>query len=465
MQEISKIPPQAIDLEKMVLGAILVEGGAYQKVSEYLSPETFYKEQHQIIFNAIEKLAYSAKPIDLITVTNQLRESEKLEICGGASYLAGLTISIGSASHIENHAKIIAEKYIRREFIKSTWELNNAMYDEQNELLDEINRFDNFKMDILSFTAKDEKHIAQAIDEMQEYSIKLHNNEIPRGIPTGYKYYDEFSGGFQSGDFVIIAGETSNGKTTLALNIAKNMAEQNIPVAIYSYEMTIFQLTARLVAHTNNISSKDIIRGTFNESQMIDISRNVTKLRGSETYLIKPNGTNFGRLINDISRMVKLYKVKVVFIDYLQLLSNNKKNASQADMIAEMANRLKSLAVELNICIVLLSQLSRDRTRPRPTMARLKGSGDIENAADVVMFTYLPYKYGFSVEDVNGESKEVGENAIIIIAKGRNIGTTEYMLTFRKEIPAFYNYHTESQLPPMEFYEQSNFDEEHYRPF
>lgn len=463
MQEISKIPPQAIDLENMVLGAILVEGGAYQKVSEYLSPETFYKEQHQIIYSAIEKLAYNNEPIDLITVTNQLRDSSRLDESGGPAYLASLTIGIGSASHIENHAKIIAEKYIRREFIKSTWELNNAMYDEQNELLDEINRFDNFKMDILSFTAKDEKHIAQAIDEMQEYSIKLHNNEIPRGIPTGYKYYDEFSGGFQSGDFVIIAGETSNGKTTLALNIAKNMAEQNIPVAIYSYEMTIFQLTARLVAHTNNISSKDIIRGTFNESQMIDIGRNVTKLRGSETYLIKPNGTNFGRLINDISRMVKLYKVKVVFIDYLQLLSNNKKNASQADMIAEMANRLKSLAVELDICIVLLSQLSRDRNKPRPTMTRLKGSGDIENAADVVMFTYLPYKYGFSVEDVNGESQDIQENAIIIVAKGRNIGTTEFMLSFKKEVPAFFNYHFDRELPPMEYYEQTTFDDD--RPF
>lgn len=229
--------------------------------------------------------------------------------------------------------------------------------------------------------------------------------------------------------------------------------------------MTIFQLTARLVAHSNSISSKDIIRGSFDKSKMVEIGQNVTRLRDSETYLIKPNGTSFSKLVNDISRMVKLYGIKIVFIDYLQLLSNSKKNSTQADMVAEMANRLKSLAVELNICIVLLSQLSRDRARPRPTMARLKGSGDIENAADVVMFTYLPYKYGFSVEDVNGESKEIGENAIIIIAKGRNIGTTEYMLTFRKEIPAFFNYHTESELPPMEFYEQSNFDEEHDRPF
>ena len=442
MEEISKIPPQAIDIEEAVIGAILVEGNTFTTANEYVNAASFYKEANQIIYSAIEELFYINEPIDVITVTEKLKNKGRLEDVGGAYYIAGLTVKIGSAMNIENHAKIIAEKHMRREFIRLSYGMLKSMYDENTDLLDEINNFDNQKTDLISFTKRDEKHISQAIDEMKDYSIKLARNEIERGYPTGFKYYDNFSGGMQKGDLIIIAGETSNGKTTLGLNIAKNTADAGNSVAIFSYEMTIFQLTARMVAHELRVSSKDIIRGELSENEIVMIGNDTAKLKRNDTYLIKPSGTSFARLIADVSRMVKLYKLDVVVIDYLQLLSNAKKNASQADMVAEMANKLKSLAVELNITVILLSQLARDRNKPRPTLARLKGSGDIENAADVVVFTYLPYKYNYSAEDVSGETVQVGENAIIIVGKGRNIGTTEFMLEFKKEIPAFFNYNS-----------------------
>jgi replicative DNA helicase len=248
------------------------------------------------------------------------------------------------------------------------------------------------------------------------------------------------------GSNIGVVAAAGAGKTALALNAVKNTASMGTKVGVFSYEMTLFQLTARMVAHDQKISSKDIIRGNIKEEQFIEIGNNVNKLRSTETYLIKPHGTNFNRLVSDIIRMVNIYGLELIVIDYLQLVSNPKKNSSKSDMVGEMCNRLKSLAVELDIAIVLLSQLSRDKVKPRPTLSRLKESGDIENAADIVMFSHLPYKYGISVDVINGDNVEIGEDAIAIVAKGRNIGTTEFRLKFVKEIPAFFNYHKDESI-------------------
>lgn len=439
--EHGKIPPQSIEMEEAVLGAIIVEGNCFQSVLEYLKIESFYKEAHQIIFKCLLSIFDRRENIDLLTVVEELRRVDQLETIGGAIYIAQLSSKVGSASHIEFHSKIIAEKYIRREFIRLSNELSNGMFDDQTDLLSAINEFDTSKMNILSFTRDEEKHIKEAVNEMVDYSVKLNKNLIPKGLPTGYSYYDEFSGGMQRGDLIVIAGETSNGKTTLALNILKNTVSHTTKAAIFSFEMTAFQLAARMVAHSEKISSKDIIRGALTERDLKIISKNAYKLTSSELYIVKPSGSSFNKLKRDIVRMVKIYGLELIVIDYLQLLSNPKHGASSADMIGEMANALKSLAVELDICIIAISQLARNQSNPRPTLSRLKGSGDIENAADTVIFTYLPYKYNLVCESVNGENQNIDENAIIIVGKGRNIGTTEFILEFKKEIPAFFNYH------------------------
>jgi replicative DNA helicase len=451
MDYLGKIPPQAVDLEEVILGALLIEGSCFNEVSEYIQPETFYKDNHQHIYRAISELAEKNEPIDLLTVSEKLKQNGLLDEIGGYYYIATLTEKIASASHVETHAKIIAEKYIRRELIRIAHDLTKSSFDDEIEINDILSTFEAEKAQLFSFTKKEEKHISTCIDEMREHSLKINRDEVPKGIPTGFTYYDNFSGGIQRGDLVIIGGETSNGKTTLALNMAKNSARTGTKVGIISYEMTLFQLTARLVAHDQRISSKDIIRGNIDEKEFNLINNNVARLSETEIYLIKPTGTNFNRLVTDIIRMVEIYGLEMVVIDYLQLVSNPKRNSSKSDMVGEMSNRLKSLAVELNIGIVLLSQLARDRVKPRPTLSRLKESGDIENAADTVIFTYLPFKYGNSVDVINGENIEIGEDAIAIVAKGRNIGTTEFRLRFVKEIPAFFNYHKDDL--PSDFYE------------
>lgn len=443
---LGKVPPQAVDIEQAVLGAIIIESRLFDDVVGLLKPESFYKETHQKIFGAILELSQELKPIDMLTVINSLRDSELLEEVGGAYYIAELTKNIASGSHIIEHAKIVAEKYIRREIIRLSHEMNSAMYDENNELYAEILQFQNDINGTIDFTAHDELHISEAIDRMVEHSIKLNKNEITKGIKTGYTYFDEFSGGLQRGDLMVIAGETSNGKTTLAINIQKNSCVFGTKSAIFSYEMTPYQLSARFLAHDQKVNSKDIIRGNIDEHNLTRIANNAFKLSDSDIYINKPKGTGFEKLIIEIRRMVKLYNLDLIVIDYLQLISNMKRNGSTADQIADVANVLKALSVELDVATILISQLKRDGN-PKPTLGRLKGSGDIENAADIVMFVYWPAKYGNSSAEINGVVQEIEENeAITTVAKGRNIGTCEFLLRFEKEIPAFFN-HIKNEVP------------------
>lgn len=447
-----KIPPQAIDLEEAVLGAIILESRLLADVLDYLFAESFYKEVHQIIFNAILGLNDRHETVDLLSLTQELRKNNQLDEVGGPVYLARLTSNIGSGSNIEFYAKVVAEKFIKREIIRISHELEQSMYDDSIDLLDAVNTFDNARNLVLSFTKKEEVHIKQAVKDAINKSIELNQGKAQKGIPTGFTYFDDFSGGIQKGDLMIIAGETSNGKTTLALNISGNTAQHKTNVAIFSYEMTIFQLTARLIANQARMSSKDIIRGAIDDKTLWKTTGNITKLTNSELYLVRPNGSSFSNLKNDIIRMVKLYGIELVVIDYLQLINNHRHNSSKEDMIATMCNELKSLSVQLDIGTILLSQLKR-ADNPRPTLSRLKGSGDIENSADIVMFTYLPFKYNLGYENINGENIEVGENAIVIVDKGRNIGTCQFMLDFKKDIPAFYNHSNFVIQDPINFIE------------
>jgi len=437
---IGKIPPQAIELERAILGAIILESNLLENVKLILTDNSFYNTNHQLIYRAILQLEKDLQPIDMLTLINKLRDLNQLDIIGGSLYIANLVNDIGSGVNIVEHSKIVAEKYIRRKLITMAHKFGSSMYEEIDDLYTEILAYQDSINQTIEFTKKEEKHIKEAVLNMVDYSIMMRKNEVEKGIKTGFTYFDEFSGGIQKGDLMIIAGETSNGKTTLAINMAKNAAYYGTRIGIFSFEMTVYQLAARFFAYDQNISSKDIIRGNIDETDLINLSFNAGNLVNSEIYIVKPSGTSFDRLANEIKRMVKLYNLDLIVIDYLQLISNIKRNGSTADSVAEICNNLKSLAVELNIALILISQLSRDN-QSRPSLRRLKGSGDIENAADIVMFTYWAHKYGVIVDVVNGDKMELEENEVIItVAKGRNIGTCEFLLNFNKDIPAFYNY-------------------------
>lgn len=447
-----KVPPQAIEFEEAILGACIIEKNAIITALKYITSDCFYKEINRYIFEAVCELNSSHRPIDMLTVVEQLRQNNQLDNVGGASYIAQLANKVGSASHIDFHCQTVYEKYCRREIIRICSEISSDMFSDDLDVMDAISILNTNTINLVKQSEKDEKHIKEAINDAINHSMRV-NAKDPSlmGINTGFTYFDNF-GGLQLGDLVIIGGETSNGKTTLGLNIAQNCALNGAKIAIYSYEMTVEQLASRMIAYDKRVSSKDIILGKVPADALTRIGNEVQKLKQSDIWILKPRGTSFGKLKTDIQRVKLEYNVDIVEIDYLQLISN-KGSGSRAELTGEMANELKALAVELNIVIVLLSQLARDNSNPRPTISRLKYSGDIEAAADTILMPYLPFKYEKLTENVNGKSVDIGENGIIIVGKGRNIGTTEFILDFKKEIPAFYN-HYETLQPELTSYSE-----------
>lgn len=453
MQKAKSILPNAIESEKYILAHLLTDRTVSPKVFAYVtSKDFFYNPTNYKIFEAIDRLRNASKDFDLVSV-HQLVPELAIE-------LGNLTLLQTSGSDIETHCQLVTEAYIKRSIITESLRLREAMLNDDIDFIDAINDFNAKQKELLTFGSKEEKHVAIAVDEMVQYSAKVNQHHPDtKGVLTGFSYFDNFSGGLQLGDLVIVAGETSNGKTTLSLNMLHNIAISGIPCAIFSYEMTIYQLTARMVSYSKKISSKDIIRGKISVAELQNISKQVGRLKTSDMYFVKPSGNSFTRLVADIVRLTQEYKLKVICIDYLQLISNtSKRSSNSAELIGEIANRLKALAVELNICIILISQLRREHGKVRPTINRLKSSGDIENAADTVMLTYLPYKFDLTSETVNGESVEIGEDGIIIIGKGRNIGTTEFRLNFVKEVPGFYNFVSAEDIPmPTELDDFANY--------
>jgi replicative DNA helicase len=455
--EFGKVPPQAIEFEEAILGACIIEKNAIITALKHITADCFYKDSNRYVFEAICNLNDEHSPIDLLTVVEKLRQVNQLDIVGGATYIAQLSNKVGSAAHLEFHCQTVYEKYCRREIIRVCSEVSNDMFGDDLDIMDAIALMNGQTINLLKQAEKDEKHIKDAVNEALKHSMKMNAKDPSlQGIKTGFTYFDNFSGGLQRGDLVIIGGEPSNGKTTLALNIIQNCANAGSKVAFYSYEMTINQIAARMIAYDKRISSKDIIRGEVPADALTKISNECTKLKSNDIWLVKPKGTSFGKLKTDIQRIKLEYDIDALGIDYIQLISNNRGGGNKAELTGEIANELKALAVELDIAIVLLSQLARDNNSPRPTISRLKYSGDIEAAADTIIMPYLPFKYGKMTENVNNESVDIGENAIIIVGKGRNIGTTEFILEFKKEVPAFYN-HFEQQQPSLNNYTEPSY--------
>jgi len=431
--------PHSEESEAYVLGVLLMEPTQFSSVSGILvSPEPFYSHKNAEIAKIIWKLAKEQKPFDYIAVAPLMSSSDFAE---NFTYLSNLTNRIGSGVNVLRHAQLVYEHYCRRKIIMSCEKLKKEMFDITNDLIDGVNEFERESKELFNFTDSSEMHIEQAAKEALDLSSRIqeNGNEIT-GIPTGFTYFDKFSGGLQKGDLVVVAGETSNGKTTFALDVLQYACVNGKKSgAIFSYEMTEIQLAARLVGIQTGTSSKSILSGQLAPSDWGRITNFYQPLVNAELRIFKPSGGNFSRLVADIRRAKQQYNIDFCVIDYLQLLKINGYKGQLAQMFADMANDLKCLAVNLGIPIVLLSQLSRDKDRPRPTIGRLKGSGDIENAADTIIMPYIPAKYNRTEEEVNGEMVNVEGKAVIIVGKGRNIGTCEFLLDFIGEQPTFKN--------------------------
>ena len=440
-----KLPPQALELEEVVLGALMLEKDAYSVVSEFLKPECFYKESHQNIYTAITNLALNQEPIDMLTVTQQLKKIGKLEEVGGQAFLSELTGKVASAANIEYHAQTIVQKYLARELIRVSSDIQTKAFDEKTDVDELMQDAEGQLFEITQRNLKkDVTHIGPIITEAIDLIQAAANRPDGfTGIPSGFNYLDQITSGWQKSDLIIIAARPAMGKTAFVLSMAKNMAvEYNFPVAIFSLEMSNVQLVNRLIVNVSEIEGEKIKHGKLANFEWEQLHSRTSQLLNAPIFIDDTPSLSVFELRTKARRLVKEQKIQCIIIDYLQLMNASGMNYGSREQEVSMISRsLKGLAKELNIPIIALSQLNRGvegRTGAdkRPQLSDLRESGAIEQDADMVLFIHRPEYYKIT-QDENGNS--LLGIAEIIIAKHRNGSTDDIRLKFTKEFIKFEN--------------------------
>ena len=456
-----RIQPQARELEVAVLGALMLEKDAYSIVSEILKPECFYEKAHEKIFSAIVDLAVSQRPVDMLTVTEQLRRRGELEDVGGPVYIAQLTSQVASSAHIEYHARIIAQKYLARELISFAAQVENSAFDETIDVDDLMQEAEGKLFEISQRNVKkDVTQINPVIKDALEMLERAANQkEGLSGLRTGFGGLDKITSGWQDSDLVIIAARPAMGKTAFVLSMAKNMAvDFNIPVALFSLEMSNVQLVNRLIVNVCEIPGEKIKSGRLEGYEWQQLDFKIKELYDAPIYIDDTPSLSVFELRTKARRLVREHGIKCIIIDYLQLMNASGMNFGSREQEVSMISRsLKGLAKELNIPIIALSQLNRGVEArqgvegKRPQLADLRESGGIEQDADMVCFIHRPEYYKIT-EDERGNSL-IGL-AEIIIAKHRNGATGDVRLRFKSEYAKFMN--IEDDMPVREFSSAGN---------
>ncbi len=440
-----KIPPQAIDLEEAVLGAIMVEKDAVISILDVIKPESFYKETHQIIFRSILELSTRLEPIDLLTVTEELRKNGNLDEVGGAVYLAQLTSKVGSAAHLEFHAKIVAQKFIQRELIRVSSEIQGRAFDDSidvDDLLDfsEMELFKVAEGNIKRDTAQINVLVKQALKNIEEAGKR---EDGLSGVPSGFTDLDRMTSGWQKSDLIIIAARPSMGKTAFVLSMARNIAvEHKTPVAFFSLEMSNIQLVNRLIVSESGIPSEKIRNGKLDPHEWTQLVVKIKDLSEAQIFIDDTPALSIFEFRAKCRRLKAQYDVGVIVIDYLQLMTGpTEARGNREQEVSTISRSLKAIAKELDVPIIALSQLNRSvETRggnKRPQLSDLRESGAIEQDADVVIFIHRPEYYGFN-EDEEGNS--LMGLAEIILSKHRNGAVGDIRLRFQKEMARFSDY-------------------------
>lgn len=455
---LDKIPPQAVDLEEAVLGAVIMESAAMDVVGDQLRPEHFYKPAHSDIWNAITSLYNKSEPIDILTVRKRLEKMAKLDDAGGAYYLAQLTSKVNSSANLEYHTKLIIEYAMKRQVLEMANEATHGVYDETSDVFDIIGHADTKLSQIALNTVKKEAvkfydSYRASIEKMEE----LAKSDLSiSGIPTGFTKLDQVLGGLQDSDMIVIAARPGMGKTALMLSIIRNIAvDGEYPAAIFSLEMSTKQLTDRVISSEAEISSENIRIGKLEDHEWKQLLYKTSKVAESPIYIDDTPAISITELRAKARRLVKKYGVRVIAIDYLQLMKSaidNKRNHNREQEISNISSGIKALAKELNIPIIALSQLSRaveSRSDKKPLLSDLRESGSIEQDSDVVVFLWRPEYYDIP-EDENGDS--TAGVAMINVAKHRNGRTGETKLTWIPKFtkftdPIYENHITYRQIP------------------
>ena len=440
-----KMPPQDTDLEEVILGAMLIERDSFAEVSEILKPECFYRESHQIIFQAIYNLFIRENPIDIMTVTEEVRKMGKLEEVGGAFYIAQLTNRVASAANIGYHARIVYQKYLQREIILISSTFQTKAYDETVDVDDLLEEAEEALFRLSQGTLKkDVVHIAPIIAESLE---KIRSNEKRTdglsGVPSGYSELDRITAGWQDSDLIIVAARPAMGKTAFVLTMARNIAvEFKYPVAFFSLEMSNIQLVNRLIVSETELDADKIKVGKLSQPEWDHLHSKIRSLEEAPIYVDDTPGLSVFELRAKCRRLKKIHDIKLVIIDYLQLMhASGMKPANRQEEVSIISRSLKGLAKELNIPIIALSQLNRgvegrSGDKQRPHLSDLRESGAIEQDADVVLLIHRPEVYGL----LQLQDKSTVGVAQINVAKHRNGATKEIELRFRPELIRFEDY-------------------------
>ena len=436
-QQLGKLPPQAVEIEEVVLGALMLERDALSNVIDILHPESFYKESNQAVFEAIVDLFNNSEPVDIKTVTHQLRKNGKLELVGGAYYISQLTAKVNSAANIETHARIIAEQSIKRELIKIASEIQHDAYEDTMDVFKLLDRTEQSLFEV------SESHIRKNYDKMsallhqaiEEIQVKKDKKDGLTGIPSGFSALDRVTSGWQPSDLVIIAARPGMGKTAFVVSALRNAAvDFQMPVAIFSLEMSSVQLVNRMISAEAELESEKIKRGDLADYEWEQLLHKTNRLSDSPIFIDDTPALSILELRAKCRRLVAQHGVRLVIIDYLQLMTgDSSKNAggNREQEIATISRSLKGIAKELNVPVLALSQLSRAvETRggdKKPQLSDLRESGSIEQDADMVMFLYRPEYYGITQDESGMPLNGLGE---VIIAKHRNGKTDTVPLKF-----------------------------------
>ncbi len=440
-----RITPQARELEEAVLGAVMLEKDKLAQVLEIIqSPECFYETGHQKIYASIRRLFDTSVPVDLLTVTEELRKTGDLDLIGGAYYLTRLTMNVVSSAHVEAHARIVMEKYVMRELIRISGDIIGEAYNEGSDVFDLLDKAESGLYEITDkHLRKNFKSLPDVLVEtVKEIEFAKNNQSDVTGVPTGFMALDRLTAGWQKNALIIVAARPAVGKTAFCLNLAMNAAmnsEKPFPVAFFSLEMGAGELVKRMLAAQTEVSMDAITKGRMQEHEFVQMTQRMTRLSAAPIFLDDQAALNIFELRAKARRLKQRHDIQMIIIDYLQLMQADiNKGGNREQEISKISRDLKSLAKELEIPIIALSQLNRGvesrKESKVPQLSDLRESGAIEQDADMVMFLYRPEYYGINNDEM-GQAIE-GETHIHI-AKNRSGQTDTVKVRFIKEYQKF----------------------------
>lgn len=451
-----RLVPRDTEIEAAVLGALMLEKDAYTLVCDILKPESFYEPRHQRIYEAIQSLGAAQRPIDMLTVIEQLRQNDDLDKVDGAPYIVSLTSNVASAAHIEFHSRIVAQKYLARELISFATQVENLAFDESNDIDDllqeaEAKLFEISQRNVKKEVTQIDPVISQAVEQIQ---VAANRASGLSGLESGYHDLDKITSGWQNSDLVIIAARPAMGKTAFVLSMAKNMAVNfNTPIAIFSLEMSNLQLVNRLISNVCEIEGSKIKSGDLSPMEWNQLMVRLKQLNGAPLFIDDTPSLSVLELRTKARRLVREHKVKMIIIDYLQLMNaSGMKFGSREQEVSMISRSLKQLAKELNIPIVALSQLNRSvesrgadsKDGKRPQLSDLRESGAIEQDADIVCFIHRPEYYLRS--GVDGAGNDIRGLAEFIVAKHRSGRVDDVKMRFKSKYARFENWEGETSV-------------------